>query len=219
MKRKLVIFGTGLMAKMAHYYFSRDSNYEVAAFTVNEAFLKEKSFLGLPVHAFESLESSCPAQHWDAFVALGPTRMNKNREDLVNVVRATGYALATYISPSAICGSPVGDNSFVADGAHIHPFAQVGSNLVMWDYALIAHDSVVGDHCYLAPRAVVSTFSTVGNNCVVGTSAVVSTRVKVAAQSLIGATCYISQDTQENGVYGEKTSKFYGAIASKVSIS
>lgn len=36
MKKPLVIFGSGDIAQLAHYYFSTDSNYEVVAFTVAE---------------------------------------------------------------------------------------------------------------------------------------------------------------------------------------
>ena len=42
MRKPLVIFGSGDIAQLAHYYFSRDSNYEVVAFTVNANYIKEK---------------------------------------------------------------------------------------------------------------------------------------------------------------------------------
>ena len=34
MKKRLVIFGAGDIAQLAHFYFSTDSDYEVVAFTV-----------------------------------------------------------------------------------------------------------------------------------------------------------------------------------------
>ena len=58
MKKPLVIFGTGDIAQLAHYYFSHDSDYEVVAFTVDAAYVKEPTFLNLPVVPFESVAQS-----------------------------------------------------------------------------------------------------------------------------------------------------------------
>jgi len=37
--KRLVIFGVGQIGQVAHYYFTEDSDYEVAAFTVDAAYL------------------------------------------------------------------------------------------------------------------------------------------------------------------------------------
>ena len=47
--KKLIIFGCGEIAQLAHLYFSRTSEYEVAGFTVDSGYLKETTFCGLPV--------------------------------------------------------------------------------------------------------------------------------------------------------------------------
>ena len=59
---KLIIFGAGDIAKLAHYYFSCDSEYEVTGFTVNKEYMTCDIFLGLPVVAFEEIEDCCPPQ-------------------------------------------------------------------------------------------------------------------------------------------------------------
>ena len=38
---KIILFGTGDIAQLAHYYFSLDKEYEIAAFTVDKEFIKE----------------------------------------------------------------------------------------------------------------------------------------------------------------------------------
>ncbi len=38
MKNKLVIFGSGDIAQLAHYYFTNDSLYDVVAFTVDSEY-------------------------------------------------------------------------------------------------------------------------------------------------------------------------------------
>ena len=56
--RKLVIYGTGLIAEVAAFYFEKDSDHEVVAFTNAAEFIKEPTFGGKPVVPFEALEKS-----------------------------------------------------------------------------------------------------------------------------------------------------------------
>ena len=39
MKKQLIIIGNTSNAKLAHYYFSKDSDYDVVAFSVNKKFI------------------------------------------------------------------------------------------------------------------------------------------------------------------------------------
>ena len=48
-KKRLVIFGTGQFAEMATYYIERDSQEDIAAYTVDRSFFSENSFNGRPV--------------------------------------------------------------------------------------------------------------------------------------------------------------------------
>ena len=43
--KKLFIFGTGEIAEVAHYHFSKDSNYKVEAFVDFKKYIKEKKNL------------------------------------------------------------------------------------------------------------------------------------------------------------------------------
>ena len=52
---RLVIFGNGEIAELAHYYFSTDSAYLVEGFTVDAEFLETESFCGLPLVPFEAV--------------------------------------------------------------------------------------------------------------------------------------------------------------------
>jgi hypothetical protein len=52
---KVVVFGTELVAELAHYYLTNDSEHEIVAFTVNQEFIKEETFCGLPVVPFEEV--------------------------------------------------------------------------------------------------------------------------------------------------------------------
>ena len=55
MKTPLVIFGSGDIAQLAHFYFSTDSEYEIVAFAVDSAYRTTTTFFGLPVIEFEEI--------------------------------------------------------------------------------------------------------------------------------------------------------------------
>src|SRR5437870_3565605 len=98
---KVVVFGAGQIAELAHFYFTHDSPDEVVAFTVDAAYVKESSFLGLPVVAFEDLGREFPADGHEVFVAVSYTGLNRLRAERFRQARARGYRLAHYVSSRA----------------------------------------------------------------------------------------------------------------------
>lgn len=217
--RPLVIFGASSMAKVAHFYFSRDSDYRVLAFTVDASHNEGGPLLGLPVVDFEQVERVYPPAGHDLFIAVGPSRMNALREGRFAEAKRKGYRLASYVSPRAVLASRVGENSFVADMVVINPFVSIGDDNFFYDGVICSNESTIGSHCYFSPRSYVGTFCSVGNNSVLGVGSILKPGVVVARQTLVGASCYITADTEEGGVYGEKGSKLYGCISDKVDIS
>src|SRR5207237_961912 len=78
---RLVIFGSGDIARLAHYYFTRDSEHEVIAFTVDEKYCEGAIFLDLPLVPFEEVVNLYPADECKMFVALSYARLNKVRAE------------------------------------------------------------------------------------------------------------------------------------------
>ena len=219
MKKKLIIFGADLMAKMIYFYFSRDSDYEVVAFTVDRTYIKSDDFMGIKLVPFEDIQLNYPPSKFDMFIGIGTSNMNVNREKKFFEAKEKGYYLAKYISPSAICHSEIGENTVVGDMAIINPYVEIGYNNYFWEHVFIGNDSVIGNHSSFSPKSVVGTYSRIEDNVILGTSSVVKTSVLVAKKTLVGAVCYISDDTKEKGIYGEKGSQLYGCISDKINIS
>ena len=69
--KKIVIFGLGEIAEIAHYYFRHDSHFTVCAFTVDSDYINRNSFCELPVVAFENIEEKYPPGEYDMFIATG----------------------------------------------------------------------------------------------------------------------------------------------------
>ena len=98
MKKPLVIFGSGDIAQLALHYFNTDSDYEVAAFTLDANYIKEVESFGLPVVAFEDVAKNYPPDSYDFFVALGYSKLNAVRKEKFLAAKAMGYKLVSYIS-------------------------------------------------------------------------------------------------------------------------
>ena len=75
--KKLIIFGISGFAEVAHFYFTKDSNYDVVAFTANKKFITKTELFGLPVIPFEDLEKNYPPEEYDMFIAIVYTNVNK----------------------------------------------------------------------------------------------------------------------------------------------
>jgi len=87
---KLVIFGCGDIAQLAHYYFSSDSEHEIAAFTVDRSYVpKSGLFCNLPVVAFEELEAHFDPRDYLVFVAHQLRRLQLLRSKVAKPRQAT----------------------------------------------------------------------------------------------------------------------------------
>ncbi len=93
-KKKLVIIGNTSNARLAKYFFTTDSDYEVKAFSVNREYIREEMFEELPQIAFEDIVSKYPPSEFEVFVAVGYNNMNKIREKLYLECKEKGYSMA-----------------------------------------------------------------------------------------------------------------------------
>src|SRR5262245_891391 len=113
---KLIVFGCGDIARLADFYFETDSDHEVVAFTVDEAYVPAaKEFCGKPVVPFEVLENTYPPPQYQIFIALSYSKMNRIKEKKFFEAKAKGYSFASYVSSkcSYLSQYPPGENSFI----------------------------------------------------------------------------------------------------------
>ncbi len=203
MKQPLVVFGTGDIAELAHYYFSNDSSYEVVAFTVDATFLKEPTFCGRPVVAFEEVQHAHPPSTHAFFAALSYSQLNSLRKGKYLAAKALGYPVASYISSRAnvLNGGAIGEHCFVLEDNTIQPFSVIGNNVTLWSGNHIGHHSRIGDHAFLASHIVVSGGVEIGEACVVGVNATIRDHVSIGARCVIGANALVLADASAEGVY------------------
>ena len=94
---KVVVFGIGQLAEVAHFYLTHDSPHDVAAFTVDSEYLKADQHLGVPTVAFDLVHEIYPPDDFRMFVPVGYGNRNRNRELKYRQAKEKGYELITYI--------------------------------------------------------------------------------------------------------------------------
>lgn len=203
MRKPLVIFGIGDYAQLAHFYFDRDSEYEVSAFTVDASYAQEDTFCGRPVIPFDEVVKHYTPEKNEMFVALGYTKLNLIRKEKFLEAKSLGYRLASYISSRAnvLNDGRVGENCFVFEDNTIQPFVSIGNNVTLWSGNHIGHHSKIGDHCFVASHAVVSGYVEIGEQCFIGVNATLRDHIKVGERCVIGAGALLLADAEPEGVY------------------
>ena len=203
MKKQLVIFGSGDIAQLAHYYFRTDSPYEVAAFTVDSSYIQDSEFCGLPVVAFEEVTDRYPPDEYVFFVALSYSKLNTLRKEKFSAAKEKGYELISFISSRAtvLNDGQIGENCFIFEDNTIQPFVSIGNNVTLWSGNHIGHHSVIEDHTFIASHVVISGGVKIGEQCFIGVNATLRDHITVGNLCVIGAGALLLSDAEPEGLY------------------
>lgn len=203
MKKPLVVFGLGDIAQLAHYYFTHDSDYEVVAFTVDASFIKEPTFCGLPVVAFEEVAKLYPPDKHDFFVALAYGKINALRKEKYLAAKELGYKLTSFISSKAtiLNDGKIGENCFIFEDNTIQPFVTIGNNVTLWSGNHIGHHSTIKDHVFIASHVVISGGVVIGEQVFIGVNATLRDHITVGERCVVGAGTLLLGDAAPDGLY------------------
>ncbi len=200
---KVVIYGNGQVAGLAHYFLTHDSEHEVVAFTVDREFVREQSVYDLPVVPLDEVRKAYHPSSHKMFVAMGYGHVNKDREARYLQTQALGYDFVTYVSSRATTWPDlvVGDNCFILENNVIQPFVTIGNNVTLWTGSQIGHHSVIADHCFLSAHVVVSGNVVIEPHCFLGVNSTIRNAITIKRDTVVGAGAVIVKTTAERGVY------------------
>ncbi|MDB5425656.1 MAG: Transferase [Phenylobacterium sp.] len=201
--RDVVIFGSGQVAEVIHYYLTEEGGRNVVAFTVDAEFRTADDVLGLPVVDFEEIEQRFPPQTHEMFVAVSFKGVNKAREAKVAAAEAKGYTLTSHVSPRAAVWSRLvmHPNTIIMENNVIQPFVTIGRNVIMWSGNHIGHHTRIGDNCFIASHAVISGNCEIGAGTFIGVNATLRDNIQIGARNVIGAGTLILQSSPDNAVF------------------
>ena len=200
---KIVIFGLGDIAELAHYYFTNDSQHDVVGFTVDKAYLEQDKFCGLPVVPFENIKDIYTPETNRMFIALSYARMNQIRSEKVTEAKKMGYRLVSYVSSRATVFPDLRgkENCFILEDNTIQPFVKIGNNVTLWSGNHIGHHTEIGDNTFVSSHVVISGGVKVGENCFFGVNSTVHDHLEISDYTLIAAGALVRKNTEPRGVY------------------
>ncbi len=216
--RGLIIFGLTDAAELAHFHFRANGTHGIAAFCADGAYLKESSFLGIPVLAVEEVASAFPPATHDAFVAIGYSRLNRVRATKCATMRVAGYQLASCISRQAIVAPDLvhGDNCFVMEGCVIQTGVRLGHHVTMWSGGMIAHHTTIGNDVFMAPRVAIAGRTVIGNNCFIGINATIRDSLRVGSDCVLSAGSVALHDLPDGTVLDAVSGRMHPIDASRI---
>jgi len=209
MQKKLILFGTGKITEVVHYYATQECGYEIAAFTVDEKFKTADTFLDKPVIPFEKIEKDFPPAQYDMFIAIGYHDLNKLRADKCSQAISKGCNLVSIVSPNANLPKNVkhGNNCFIMPPSLIHPCVELGNNVFVCSGTLIGHHSKIENNCWFTSNSNIGGNNIIGENSFFAINSTTGHSVKIGKNCFLGANTLVTKELLEGQVVIAESSK------------
>lgn len=217
-KNKLILFGKGLYTEIAYQYFQEDSIYDVIAFCLDDEFISESTYLGLPMVKFSEITEKYPPTNYSMHIAISYTNLNKVREIKYKEAKEKGYDLISYVSSNSTIKSkiPIGENTFIFEDNTVQPFVKIGNNVILWSGNHIGHHSTIEDHNFISSHVVISGQCNIKSNCFIGVNSTIAHRVTIEEENIIGAGSVINKNTSKKEVYAPEKTNLISSDSSKI---
>ncbi|MER9581449.1 acetyltransferase [Mesorhizobium sp. M0276] len=197
----VVIFGAGQLAEVAKAYLDRFGDDRVIGFTVDEAFLTQTEFKGLPVVAWERLEERFPPAIVKLLGPLSYQNLNEFRRDRHREGKARGYSFARFIHPSTHnMADTVGENCFILENCTLQPFVRLGEGTIMWSGSHVGHHTIIEDFCFVSSLVGLASGVRIGTCSFIGGQVGIDNGVTIGTSSYIETRCMIRRDVPPDSV-------------------
>ena len=210
MTKGLIIFGSAEIAELAFYYFKNDSNYTPKYFTVDDEFVKDDKFLGLPIIPFSEIKELNLTDELDMHIAVSYQKLNRLREEKYQAAKGLGFKMASYLSSKSTYwpnNLSIGDNCFILENQTIQPNVKIGNNVMIWSGNHLGHGSVIRDHAYISSHVVLCGHTEIGKRSFLGVNTAIKDFVKIGNDCFVGMNTCITQNMRDDSVAVSKKSE------------
>lgn len=101
--KKIIIFGLNMFSEIMYYHLSKDEQYEVCAFTVDDEYCTCTTFMGKEVIPFSEVGKKFPPSECEVALTVGYKNMNELRRNKFIQLKEHGYNVLNYIHKSSAC--------------------------------------------------------------------------------------------------------------------
>lgn len=196
---KLVIIGTGGLAGEIVDFIERYQLFEVAGFTVNEAYMKDSTYMGRPVFPIESLEKHYGTDEVLLFSSVSwYNYLNRVRKEKYDELKAKGYSFANLVSPHAmIYTEDIGEGNWFHDFAHVGYGVTIGNNNIIRMHTTVSHYTILGDHNTLTSGTRIGGHVICGDCSFFGLNSTVFNRVRIGNKCVVGGGAVVKEDLDD----------------------
>ena len=199
----IVLFGCGKISEVYAGVIEAEGLFEVAAFTVDRAYLPGDAHLGRPVVAFDEVAARFPPDTHAMAIAVGYHDANRVREERFEAAQAKGYDLPAIVSRQAWvpAGFTPGAGAFVMDRVSVQPGASVAENAALWSGTVVGHHAAIGAHSWIASNTTIGSSTTIGRRCLLALNATVGHEIEVGEGAFLGAGARVTKSTGAGAVH------------------
>lgn len=197
--KKIWIIGNGIYAGMLLEYLRADAiieqTYQICGFVVDQNYIQEDQFKGLPVIPFEKL-AAYDRQDTVLLLGIGYRHMADYREMLYCRCKEMGFTFLNYIHPTAVVHpfARLGEGNVFLENVIVEAGCEIGAGNLFYGSAVLGHDSVMGDYNTMSIGAVTAGCVTISSHCFLGVRSAIKDHVVLADYVLVGATAYAYKD-------------------------
>ncbi len=217
MNKKLIIFGTGEIAELAHFYFQNDSDYEVVAFSADDEYVDSSEFNNLPLIKKSELLRKFPAETYSVHVALSYKKLNQIREQKYLEIKEMGYSMPSYVCSKSVFWNDldIGDNCFILENQTIQPTVKIGNNVMIWSGNHIGHASIIGDHGYISSHVVIAGHCEIGKRSFLGVNSTVKDFTKIGNDVFVAMDASVVKNVKDGEMVVSAKSEIH-SVDSKI---
>lgn len=126
----------------------------------------------------------------------------KNRKNLFEAYKDSGFAIETIISPHAHISktASIGEGCMIQSGCNISSNVKLGNCVRVNSMANVMHDSIIGNFSTLAPNSVILGKCIIGEEVYVGANSTILPKIHVFARSTVGAGAVVTKDVKADVV-------------------
>ena len=207
-KKKLIIYGDSSYAEMIAHYFQTDSEYQVVAFCVDQAYRTREEINDLPVVTLENIEDHFSTEDHHIFAAIGYKSVRTHKL-LFEKIAGLSFPVASYISSKAIVDSSckIGINCLILPGVILEPDTIIEENCFINSGVIVCHHALVKAHSILAAGSLIGGYTTIGESSLIGFQATVTELLQIASETLLGAGSVLLQNTDKHTMYAGSPAK------------
>lgn len=196
---KVVIFGTGEYAELAHYYFENDPecDFEVVGFVADDEYVKEDTFRGKKLVKLSEVVKHFPPDKFSAHIALSYSKLNQVKQEKFNIMKELGYNLVSYICSKGTVTWPdleIGENCFILEKNNIQPTVKIGNNVMIWSSNHLGHNCEIKDHTYLASGITISGHVTIGERSFIGVNVAFKDFINIGSDTFVTMGANVTRD-------------------------